>query len=255
MAWSFESTGLLHRHERVLPSADVQLVFNLHEDSLTWFDGFEPGDARAQTVPGAAVNGPYDRPFCIDTRDQRRIVGVVLPAGTAQSVLGVPVNELVNTHIDVEALPVFRGLRARMGETPWDRIEGWVDQELAARLGDWSPPAWVGYAVAALEGGVRVREVQRELGWGAKGFRRRFEAEVGLAPKRFQQVARLRRVLASVARSPMPPGGWAEVALEAGYADQAHFVRDFKRFTGETPTAYCPRSPQEEGHVPIFFNT
>ena len=39
---------------------------------------------------------------------------------------------------------------------------------------------------------------------------------------------------------PQPPA-WADLAREAGYADQAHLVREFHRFTGTTPTEFLAR--------------
>jgi AraC-like DNA-binding protein len=64
-------------------------------------------------------------------------------------------------------------------------------------------------------------------------FTRRFEAQVGLTPKLFARSVRFNRVLAAKAQSPSQ--SWTDLAHAAGYADQAHFVRDCHAFTGDAP--------------------
>ena len=43
---------------------------------------------------------------------------------------------------------------------------------------------------------------------------------------------------------------WAEAAMDLGYADQAHFVREFRAFSGLTPSEYRRRAPADPNHVP-----
>jgi AraC-like DNA-binding protein len=73
-----------------------------------------------------------------------------------------------------------------------------------------------------------------ELGWSRKQLAARFRDEVGLTPKTAARVLRFQALLAGL-RS----GGtreWVDLALECGYFDQSHLVRDVRRFTGLTPT-------------------
>jgi hypothetical protein len=44
---------------------------------------------------------------------------------------------------------------------------------------------------------------------------------------------------------------WCMIAAEHGYTDQAHFIHDYRDFTGITPTAYCPSSLNRRNHVPL----
>jgi AraC-like DNA-binding protein len=59
---------------------------------------------------------------------------------------------------------------------------------------------------------------------------------MGIAPKRYARLARFGRVLRRLERQ--PDTAWAALALDAGYADQAHFNRDFRAFAGISPGRY-----------------
>lgn len=66
-------------------------------------------------------------------------------------------------------------------------------------------------------------------------LRRRFQAAVGLSPK---ELARVRRLRASAAAAVLDELSWCEITAEAGYADQAHLVREFRNLLGVTPGAF-----------------
>ena len=74
-----------------------------------------------------------------------------------------------------------------------------------------------------------------------------FRAEVGLSPKAY---ARIRRLQASLRLLGSMSG--ARVAAEVGYFDQAHFVREFRSFTGMTPTEYTQQRLVLPSHVPVM---
>lgn len=69
------------------------------------------------------------------------------------------------------------------------------------------------------------------MGLGARQFRRRFVAATGISPKQYASVQRLRRALILALEDP----NWAEVASEAGFADQPHLARDIKERFGAAP--------------------
>ncbi|MFD7892918.1 helix-turn-helix domain-containing protein, partial [Streptomyces albidoflavus] len=64
----------------------------------------------------------------------------------------------------------------------------------------------------------------------------RYRGELGLSPKTFARVLRFAHAHElAVDGDPLP---WGEVAAVSGYADQAHLVRDWREFTGRSPTAW-----------------
>ena len=252
--WYYEGAELVHARERVLPSARMQLLVNLDEDALRWWDGalFE----RAARIRGAGVGGVYEQPFAIDTAGQRRVVGAVLCAGAAPSLLGVAADELAGSHTELDALWGRAGaqLRERLLEAASPpRILEELERVLCARLSmsSRSPPsdARVRFAVRALEQGASVRAVSAELGLGEKRQRQLFAASVGVPPKRFARIARLQALLALAAASEAPR--WAALAATCGYYDQAHLIQEFRSLTGLTPSSYRARSPGEHNHVAL----
>jgi methylphosphotriester-DNA--protein-cysteine methyltransferase len=89
-------------------------------------------------------------------------------------------------------------------------------------------------AIELLDAGyddAKVAAVARSLGTSERQLERRFLARVGVTPKRFAILRRFERALARVANAP----SLSAAALDAGYYDQSHFIRDCRRFAGVAP--------------------
>lgn len=95
-----------HAKECVVPTGTLELIVNLVDDEVRIYDAA----GRCQSGSGTAVAGAYRRPFMFDTRENASAVGVHLGPGYAGAVLGVPPGELLDRHVDLEAL---WGRRAR----------------------------------------------------------------------------------------------------------------------------------------------
>lgn len=85
-------------------------------------------------------------------------------------------------------------------------------------------------------GQLRVGELAHELGWSRRHLSAQFREEFGVTPKTLARVLRFDRAVRLVAAR--GPRAWADVSAEAGYADQAHLVRDWRDFTGHTPASW-----------------
>jgi AraC-like DNA-binding protein len=82
--------------------------------------------------------------------------------------------------------------------------------------------------------GMRVARVARAVGLSERQLERRFLTRVGVSPKRYARLLRFERA------QRLARGGHSlsRVAFESGYADQPHFIREFRRFAGTTPARF-----------------
>jgi AraC-like DNA-binding protein len=90
-------------------------------------------------------------------------------------------------------------------------------------------------AVSAARGIVDLDEIANQANLSPRQFRRRCLEESGLTPKHLCRVLRFRHACELAGRSAHP--AWPDIAVETGYFDQAHLIRDFQEFTGTTPVS------------------
>jgi AraC-like DNA-binding protein len=125
-------------------------------------------------------------------------------------------------------------------------IAAQVGTFLLARLPDPDPLAEQAAAIVARIQAephlTRVDALARSTGLGVRRLQRLFADHVGLGPKWVIRRYRLHEVGERLASG--ADFDWAGLAGELGYADQAHFVRDFTAMVGESPTRYAERYPR-----------
>jgi AraC-like DNA-binding protein len=84
-----------------------------------------------------------------------------------------------------------------------------------------------------------VRDIARHIHLSQRRFIQVFTEEIGLTPKLFSRVRRFQQTLALVRQTTAPD--WARLALDCGYFDQSHMIRDFLMFSGFSPVDYLSR--------------
>lgn len=199
---------------------------------------------------GVFVAGPDTGPMPTPMASGDTFVGIRFRPGAVGGFFGVPLQELRDQRVRLSDLPSFRDQRVRVSDLPplHDQpvrvsdlpplhvadaaAPGRLDVMLAAvrdRLAGEVPADPAGAAIAgALRKGRTVGEVAWDLGFSERQLHRRSLATFGYAPKILQRIVRFQRAL-TLARAGVP---LAEVAVTAGYADQAHLSHDVKRLSG-----------------------
>lgn len=84
------------------------------------------------------------------------------------------------------------------------------------------------------KGNIRISELAKQLHSSQSPLEKRFRKIVGASPKKFASIVRLKNAMAQY-KPGVPLSG---IGYEAGFYDQAHFIKEFKTFTGETPENY-----------------
>jgi AraC-like DNA-binding protein len=192
--------------------------------------------------PPAFVMGAHGSSTVLEGDCAPSNLEVLLAPLGAYTLLGLPMDKLSGQTVDlVDVLGAAgRRLAEQLRETPtWRQRFALLDQFLLRRLDDGPQPApevacaWE--RLVATGGAVPIRRLANEVGWSHKHLIARFRQQVGLRPK---TAARLVRFNAVWLRLEGKAPDWADLARDAGYADQAHLVRDFHKLTGMTPTGY-----------------
>jgi AraC-like DNA-binding protein len=205
-------------------------------------------------TPEPFVVGTMRRALVLPVAGRLDLFGVRFRSGAALPFLDTPLAELTDRRVPLDAL--WGGpaaiLSAALGDVPVDDVQGRLARaealllarlrmaRVAASLGDDDLVARAVALVRRARGGVGVREAALALGVGERRLERAFDRCVGVPPKFLGRVVRFRAAVREIerrSRAGQPVSGSA-VAHDAGYADQPHFIREFRALAGVTPAAY-----------------
>ncbi len=255
--WLYEGYNPPHAKERVLPNGSMELVINLREDTLRVYDGQKHD--QFQSFRGCLLCGAHSEFSVIDTASQESIMGVHFKPGGAFPFLTLPADELHTADVSLDTLwgATADDLRDRLleAETPETRFHI-LEQSLLAHAV--RPLAWhpvVAFALKEFQGmpphpNTRtISDVTERIGLSPRRFIQVFSEEVGLTPKLFWRIRRFQEVLRLIGRRQRIE--WADIALTCGYFDQAHFIHDFRAFSGLNPRAYLMHRGEHLNHVPL----
>jgi len=255
--WYYEGLTRPHKKERLLPQGSVELVINLQEDRCRVYDRNRPYDF--QNFRGAILCGPHSSFFVIDTASQAQVIGIHFKPGGAFPFFNLPVDELHNLHVGLDDLWGARAaeLRERVlaAPTPKAKIQVMETFLMTQAFRGFERHPAVGFALGEFQKPQLplVGAVTDRIGLSSRRFIQVFSQEVGLAPKLFCRVQRFQHVVQMVHTG--RDLDWAEIALDCGYFDQAHFIHDFKAFSGLSPSAYAALMTQHltehPNHVPL----
>lgn len=152
-----------------------------------------------------------------------------------------PAHELFNLSLSLDAVFDKHGVREteeKLALTTTDRQRiQLVEQFLLSRLRDHAADRLVVEAVRLIyrsKGAIRVKELNAQLCISQSPFEKRFRKVVGTTPKKFASVVRFNSVLNQLQQA----RSLTEVCYANDFFDQAHFIKDFKQFAGDTPEQF-----------------
>ncbi|MER7979613.1 helix-turn-helix domain-containing protein [Streptomyces sp. NPDC095817] len=251
-----------HRLVNVPPMPSAHLFLHLDGPVRLW-------DSDRATPSAVFTDGwfmgVWTRRFLFEYPAHVRLVGVHFKPWGMSPFVDMPAAELRNRWVPVDAVwrrSVDR-MRNRLGDvtSPAETLLV-LEEELRSRFAD--APArglelvrHTGGRLEMTHGGISVGALADAAGVSGNHLANLFKTHVGVTPKHVARIYRFARLIISV--DALGPVDWADLAQSAGYFDHAHFSREFKDFTGHTPTEYLAlrrrfpaerRGPQDYGPMP-----
>jgi AraC-like DNA-binding protein len=206
-------------------------------------------DARSQRLPRHVVHGCQSRPSVSRNLGERHSFCVVFYADAFHALFGVDLEAIQDALVDASQVLPAHGLRLLedVANAPDDdarrlAVESFLAEHATVlRATPWTRLRRMGVNVGLrLAGGL--------LGVGPRQVQRLARREGGMSVPELSRLWRGERSLRT-ARARLASGealDWSEHALDAGYADQSHFVRDCKAMSGRTPTQIVQQARDDE---------
>lgn len=196
---------------------------------------------------GSKVYGVMTEKFSYRLEGEGRVLGVKFKPGGFYPFWKSPISALTNSSVDLEDAFGAEGeafqaavFNAKSDGKMVEVAETFLRERSLGRDTDAELVEQIVSSIAADRELARVEQVATKFGLGKRTLQRLFYRYVGVGPK---WVILRGRVHDATDR--LADGGtanWTELALELGYFDQAHFLKDFKALVGMTPAAYARRT-------------
>jgi len=251
-----------HRRMNVPPMPSAHLFVNLGGSVRLWDS--DPSVPSAVCTDGWFM-GVWTRRFLYEDPARVRLVGVHFKPWGISPFTDMPATELRDRWVPVDAVwqRSLDRIRNQVGDlaSPTETLRV-LEEELRSRLAEAQSRGLdlVRYTAGRLEtsrGAVPIGALTDDAGVSVNHLATQFKSHVGVTPKRVARIYRFAGLILSVdARRPVD---WSELAHSAGYFDQAHFIKEFKDFTGHTPSGYLalrrrfpavPGFPPDTGPMP-----
>ena len=232
--WTLESetNTFPAQTERILPDGCIELILNFGES-------FSQHEAQRTLVqPRHFMVGQMTGPILISPTGVVELVGIRFHPGGTVPFVRTPMHELtdqvtelssISPHLERQLLSASSHLK-----TLNDRVAAieavLIDNLITSNLN--SQTLTLAAKIVECRGLVSVDQLAQDAGISARQLERRFLNEVGVGPKLLSRILRFQQVFRTVENCEV---AWAPVAVECGYYDQAHLIRDFNQFAHQTP--------------------
>ncbi len=212
--------------ETVYPDGGTTLVFNFANDypDITFF--------ATQTVGKMIFQGSVNR------------MGIRFHPGGAFQLLGLGMPDVIGSELSADDLSMHSllQLRDQLAELPHlsQRLT-LIDQWLLDRVK--KNNANIGFIQQLLPQLILtpqpLEQLSEHLPISRRQLERKFQLEVGFSPNQLKQLHRVK--IARTLISQRPEQSLTDIGQDAGFYDQAHFIRHFHKITGQTPGEYRQR--------------
>ena len=188
-------------------------------------------------LPAATISGLRNSPRLISYQEDTAALLVIFKAGGAAAFFKQPMNELFQSSVSLDELIDCTEVEERLSLAVCTSERIAIVERFLLSLLKGQQDGLVLDAIHQIryaKGDLRIKSLAGGLNISQDAFEKRFRKMTGTSPKQFAVTVRLRSIIEQYTK----PDSLTAVAHSAGYFDQAHFIKDFRSFTGQTPQSF-----------------
>ncbi len=249
----YEGYQAEHQMEKFLPDGSMDLLIDLTETPKKLFHNEE--GTSFTTYSKSWLSGMKTDYILIDA-SVSCMIGVHFKPGGAYPFFNLPVSELNNSTIETDILwnIDIHYIRDEILEKKSIEDKFAVLEQHFMKKGKnrFEPNIFIDYALKQLQHSPQVWTIERlaaKTGFSQKHLISLFKKYVGLSPKQFARIARFQKVIAELEQQQSVE--WTSIAYDCGYFDQAHFIKEFKAFSGINPSSYLVQQGVYRNYIPV----
>jgi AraC-like DNA-binding protein len=250
----FERAERAHTVDRFLPNGDTEILIDFNDGPQFIYDNDSLKEVQACNHVWAS--GVRTEPITIPSGDGATMMVVSFKKGMAAPFFPFPMDEIADSVIDADLVwgSSFGELRERLVEElsipkRFSLLEDYLLRQFAPKLG---VNPCVEFAVTQMTHRpdcISIARMNEKIGYSQKHFTEMFRRRVGVTPKAYLKIMRFQKAIRTIDAADNIE--WDIMAQECGFYDQAHFINDFKHFSGFTPEQYSRIRTNYQNYVPV----
>ena len=223
--------------ERVYPTGNATMVFHYGSPSI-----FQKKDSSKNIEPNLVICGQQTSYYDLSLSGKTGMILIVFKPHGVKSFFNFPITELLNENLSLHDLLNNETieLEDKLFNSPNNRQRiTHLENFLIKRLIHNDEFERVEYALEIIEnskGQIKAQDIAHEVCLGIKQFERTFSKYVGINPKMYASIVRFQNVIQMKRKH--KNSSMFELTFDNGYYDHAHFIHDFKSFTGLSPKEF-----------------
>lgn len=250
----YEGVQHSHKVDRFLPNGDTEILIDFHDTPQFIYDNHTLKEIQA--CNHVWTSGVRTEPITIPSGTDAAMMVIAFKKGKAAPFFPFPMSEIADAVVDADLVwgCDFGDLRERLLETRnldvrFEIVEQFLLRKFHRQL-DLNP--CIAFAVGEMTSNpdqINISRMNSQIGYSQKHFTDMFRRQVGVTPKSYLKIMRFQKAVRVIDAA--TEADWSQVSQDCGFYDQAHFINDFKHFSGFTPAKYAEIKLNYQNYIPV----
>lgn len=250
----FEGVQHAHKVDRFLPNGDIEILIDFHDTPQYIYDNDTLKEIQA--CHHVWASGFRTEPITIPSGTDAAMMVIAFKKGCSAPFFPFPMNEIADSVVDADLVwgSDFGLLREKLLDIKdidlrFTMVEEFLIRKFQSKM---NIDPCVTFAVGEMAhrpDQISIARMNHKIGYSQKHFTEIFRRTVGVTPKSYLKIMRFQKAVKTIDAADLID--WTQIAQECGFYDQAHFINDFKHFSGFTPTKYAEIQTNYQNYIPI----